>query len=213
MNPRTKRIVRGSQRLLLVFGCSVLGYCAFAVVATSYYQVAARQLLRHSAQETDLLTSTTRKGLTLREPLRAVDGVATLGRVDIPRLRLSAMVAEGDSPQVLRLAVGHVPGTALPWQSGNVALVAHRDTFFRRLSELTSGDVVRMTVPGAQYSYRVTFTDIVAPDQTWVLQPSSRESLTLITCYPFHFIGSAPQRFVVRAHRFSEDASLGNEQK
>lgn len=213
MSARTERILAWSQRLLLVFGCFALGYCAFAVAATSYYQAAARQVLRHSAQETGLLSPTTRKGMTLRSPLRVGRGVPVLGRVEIPRLRLCAMVAEGDSPHILRLAVGHVPGTALPWQSGNVALVAHRDTFFRRLGELKSGDIVRMTVPGARYSYRVTFTDIVAPDQTWVLQPSSRESLTLITCYPFHFIGSAPQRYVVRAHRLSEDASPGTEQK
>lgn len=213
MNVPMKRIVAWGPRLLLAFGCSALGYCAFAVATASYYQVAAGQLLRHSPQETGLLASATHEGLTLRAALRVGRGVAVLGRVGIPRLQLSAMVAEGDSPHVLRLAVGHVPGTALPWQSGNVALVAHRDTFFRRLGELKPGDIVQMTVPGAQYSYRVTFTDIVTPDQTWVLQASTGETLTLITCYPFHFIGSAPNRFVVRAHRLNENPSLGAEPK
>jgi len=209
MNARAKRIVAWSQRLLFAFGCSALGYCAFAVAASSYYQLTARQQFRDSAQKADVLSSTTRKGPRFRSPLRVASGMAFLGRVDIPRLELSAMVVEGASSRVLRLAVGHVPGTALPWQSGNVALVAHRDTFFRHLGELKPGDIVRMTVPGARYSYRVTFTDVVTPDQTWVLEPSSGESLTLITCYPFHFIGLAPRRFVVRARRLNEEAIVG----
>ena len=71
----------------------------------------------------------------------------------------------------MRVAVGHVPGTALPWQSGNMALVAHRDTFFRRLGELETGDIIRMRVSGAEYIYRVRFTDVVKPNETWVLQP------------------------------------------
>ncbi len=158
-----------------------------------------------------MLSSTPRSEARLRSALRAGSGMVLLGRVDIPRLELSAMVAEGATSHVLRLAVGHVPGTALPWESGNVALVAHRDTFFRRLGELRPGDIVRMTVPGAEYKYRVTFTDIVTPDQTWVVQPSSGETLTLITCYPFHFVGSAPRRFVARARRLDEDTIVGAE--
>jgi sortase A len=121
--------------------------------------------------------------------------------VDVPKIQLSAMIAEGANSRALRVAIGHVPGTALPWQSGNVALVAHRDTFFRRLGELKMGDVIRLTVPGDEYTYHVTFTDIVNPNETWVLQPATGDTLTLVTCYPFHFIGAAPKRFVVRARR------------
>ena len=211
MNTSMKGILAWSQRLLLALGCSAIGYCAFSFAAARYYQVAAGQLLRDSARHSSLLESATRNGGMRSAPLRVGPGMAVLGRLEIPHLQLSAMVAEGDSPHVLRVAVGHVPGTALPWQSGNVALVAHRDTFFRRLGEIERGDIIRMTVPGAQYSYRVTFTDIVTPDQTWVLEPSTGESLTLITCYPFHFVGPAPSRFVVRARRLDENANLGTE--
>jgi LPXTG-site transpeptidase (sortase) family protein len=84
---------------------------------------------------------------------------------------------------MLREAVGHVPGTAPPGQDGNAGLAAHRDTFFRGLGELKPGDVIRLTVPGKEYVYRDRFTDIVAPSETWVLNRTRNESLTLITCY------------------------------
>jgi sortase A len=134
-------------------------------------------------------------------PLQQDRGFGLVGRVEVPRLHLSAMIAEGASSRVLRVAVGHVPGTSLPWQSGNVVLAAHRDSFFRHLGELKTGDVIRIIVPGSQYDYRVTFTEIVQPRETWVLQPATGKTLTLITCYPFHYIGPATDRFVVRARQ------------
>ena len=82
-----------------------------------------------------------------------------------------------------------------------VAIAAHRDTFLRRLGELKSGDLIRITVPGRQYIYSVRFTDVVRPDETWVLEPSTNQLLTLVTCYPFRYTGPAPKRFVVRARR------------
>jgi sortase A len=115
------------------------------------------------------------------------------------------MVAEGTSSRVLRLAAGHVPGTALPGEPGNVVLAAHRDTFFRRLGELKSGDVIRLAVPGRQFVYSVRFADIVGPNETWVLESSPDQSLTLVTCYPFYFLGPAPKRFVIRAGRIDTE--------
>jgi sortase A len=131
--------------------------------------------------------------------------MALVGRIDIPRVHISVMVAEGTRSQVLRVAVGHVPGTALPGQTGNVALAAHRDSFFRRLGELKSGDLIRITVPGRQYVYSVRFTDVVGPNETWVLEPSTDQLLTLITCYPFYYTGPAPKRFIVRARRLDDE--------
>lgn len=161
------------------------------------FQHHARERLLHSRPG---VTSSTSEWL-LPRPLRVGSDLAILGRIDIPRVNLSAMVAEGASSRVLGVSVGHVPGTALPSQVGNVVLVAHRDSFFRRLGELKPGDVISLAVPGNQYSYRVTFTDIVEPKETWVLRPATGETLTLVTCYPFHFVGSAPRRFVVRARQ------------
>jgi sortase A len=201
-----KSIILWSHYGLFAVGISALGYCAIATCTASHFQVRARQKLFNGGLEPSLPSSAPGPiALPFRAPFRAGSGMSLVGRVDVPRVHLSAMVADGTTARVLRVAVGHVPGTAMPWQSGNVTLVAHRDTFFRRLGELIPGDMIHVTVPGAEYFYRVTFTDVVDPHETWVLQPATGDTLTLITCYPFHFIGSAPKRFVVRARRLASD--------
>lgn len=197
MKAPSRAIVEWCRNILLVLGVSALGYCAVLFGMATLFQHHAREQLSHSRTE---VTPSTPDWRLLR-PLRVGSDLAVLGRIDIPRVNLSAMVAEGASSRVLAVSVGHMPGTALPSQVGNVVLVAHRDSFFRRLGELKPGDVIRFAVPGNQYSYHVTFTDIVEPKETWVLRPSTGETLTLVTCYPFHFVGPAPRRFVVRARR------------
>jgi sortase A len=123
-----------------------------------------------------------------------------IGRVDIPRLRLSAAMAEGDDEKTLSKAVGHLPDTPLPWhRRGNVGLAAHRDGLFRPLEQIKVKDDVRLITPRGEYHYRVTKTQIVDPDDVWVLAPTSKPTVTLITCYPFSFVGNAPQRFIVQA--------------
>ena len=123
-----------------------------------------------------------------------------IGRVDIPRLKLSAAVAEGDDDKTLGKAVGHLPDTPLPWERrGNVGLAAHRDGLFRRLEQIRLEDEVRVVTPRGEYHYRVKKTRIVDPDDVWVLAPTDRPTVTLITCYPFSFVGNAPQRFIVQA--------------
>ena len=123
-----------------------------------------------------------------------------IGRVDIPRIRLSAAVAEGEDDKTLGKAVGHLPDTPLPWQrTGNVGLAAHRDGLFRPLAKVQLGDEVRVVTSRGEYHYRVTRTHIVDPDDVWVLAPTRAPTLTMITCYPFSFVGNAPQRFVVQA--------------
>ncbi len=190
------------QYALLLAGFSALGYCAIIAVEASRYQYWAREQMR---QATLILPepSITQDSVTMSQPatLRADSAMALVGKIDIPQVQVSAMVAEGTSPGVLRVAVGHIKGTALPGQTGNVAFAAHRDTFFRHLGELKSGDLIRITVSGRQYLYSVSFIDVVSPDETWVLQPSTGQLLTLVTCYPFHYVGPAPKRFVIRARR------------
>jgi sortase A len=123
-----------------------------------------------------------------------------IGRVDIPRLKLSAAVAEGDDEKTLSKAVGHLPDTPLPWhRRGNVGLAAHRDGLFRPLEEIKAKDEVRVVTPRGEYHYRVTNIHIVDPDDVWVLAPTKRPTVTLITCYPFSFVGNAPRRFIVQA--------------
>jgi sortase A len=125
-----------------------------------------------------------------------------IGALTIPRLHLSAMMAEGDDDGSLSVAIGHLPDTPPPWwDHGNVALAAHRDTFFRPLKDIVAGDEIDLVTTRGQFVYDVTGTTIVDPDDTSVLNPTEGPTLTLITCYPFDYIGHAPKRFIVRAER------------
>ena len=124
-----------------------------------------------------------------------------VGMLDVPRLRLTTPVVEGDDDGTLKRAVGHLPDTPLPWQKGNSALAGHRDGLFRPLKDVKIGDEIRFRTTSQQLNYRVTKTSIVKPDDVSVLEPGSTETLTLITCYPFNYVGSAPKRFVVHAER------------
>jgi sortase A len=124
-----------------------------------------------------------------------------IGRLEIPAVHLSAIIVEGDGGRELRLGVGHVPGTALPGEAGNAGLAGHRDTFFRPLAGISKGDEIIVTEPGGSYRYAVESTKIVKPDAAGELAPSRSPSLTLVTCYPFHYIGAAPYRFIVHARK------------
>jgi sortase A len=116
-------------------------------------------------------------------------------------------VSEGDGSRTLLRAVGHIPGTALPGEEGNAGLAAHRDTFFRRLRELRKGDGLRISTPSGTFDYVVEATAVVLPRRTAVLAPTAVPSATLVTCYPFGFIGPAPYRFVVRARLVEAEAA------
>lgn len=133
------------------------------------------------------------------QPIPLAPGV--LGRIEIPRLRISAMVAEGVDMKTLGLAVGHIPSTALPGSPGNCALAGHRDTFLRGIGKVRNNDIVRLVTPAQTYTYRVEWGKIVEPTQVDVLDSTSVRTLTLVTCFPFEFIGHAPKRFIVRARQ------------
>lgn len=124
-----------------------------------------------------------------------------MGRIEIPRVEVSAIVRHGVDDETLDLAVGHVPETARPGEIGNTVLAGHRDTFFRGLRHIRMDDRIVLVVPPHEYEYRVVSLDIVPPTEISVLDPTENEVLTLVTCHPFNFIGSAPDRFIVRAER------------
>ena len=117
------------------------------------------------------------------------------------RLGVSVIVMEGTDARTLRRAAGHINGTALPGQDGNVGIAAHRDTFFRPLRDIRKDDVITITTSRGDYRYRVVSTQIVGPDDVSVLNSDGSDVLTLVTCYPFNFIGAAPSRFIVRAEQ------------
>lgn len=124
-----------------------------------------------------------------------------LGRIEIPRIGLKAIVRKGDDEETLDRAVGWIDGTARPGEGGNTALAGHRDTFFRPLERVRVNDHIRLVVPPNTYEYRVDSLSVVTPAEVSVLQSSGTEELTLVTCHPFRWIGPAPDRFVVRATR------------
>jgi sortase A len=124
-----------------------------------------------------------------------------IGRIEIPRVKVSAIVKEGVDTKTLSRAVGHVPYTALPGEVGNVGVAAHRDTFFRGLRNVREGDTIRVVTVDGVYVYQVADLKIVWPKNVEVLDPTPDERLTLVTCYPFNYIGSAPKRFIVQAKR------------
>ena len=181
--------LRWTQRMLFAWAAVLLGYYGFVAADTWVFQ----QRESRNLQRLLVTTSATR--------LPAVAQAGLIGRLEIPRLGLSAILIEGDDPKTLRRAVGHVPGTPLPGQSGNIALTGHRDTFFRPLRNIRENDIILVTTLQGEYLYRVLSTRIVAPDNVAVLNGGHGEILTLVTCYPFYFVGAAPDRFIVRAER------------
>lgn len=189
---------------LLLFGLVAVDAYIWTNVSTEYSQIYDNWILDQQVR-----TAKDSKEVPKRERLQPL---ALVGRVEIPRLGLTAIVREGVDGSVLQNAVGHLPSTALPGDPGNVAIAAHRDTLFRKLRGVRKNDRITMETPdGSTYDYVVESMKIVDPADVSVLQPvKDEQSLTLITCYPFNYIGSAPNRFVVRARRADLSASAAN---
>ncbi len=133
--------------------------------------------------------------------LPVVADPAALGRIEIPRIGVSAIVKIGSDEQTLSRAVGLVPQSARPGQIGNVVLAGHRDTFFRPLRDIQVSDRIRVRVPPETYEYKVESVMVVSPEDTNVLRSKGKEEITLVTCFPFRYIGPSPDRFVVSATR------------
>jgi sortase A len=137
-------------------------------------------------------------------PRRAIPKNGVIGRLTIPRLGLSVMVREGVASKTLSLAAGHIPGTAFPGERGNVAVAGHRDTLFRALKDIRKDDVIEFQTLDGRFAYEVASTQIVTPKDVGVLRPGRDDELTLVTCYPFYYVGSAPDRFIVKAREVSD---------
>jgi sortase A len=189
-------ILHWVSRVLFLAGCLALGFCALAYFDAKLYQV-------YSNWGFDALQPLGRVTTPAAQPglrIFAQEG-SPLSRMGIPRLAVSVIISEGIKPRTLVRAAGHIPGTAFPDELGNVGIAGHRDTFFRKLSQIRKDDLITMTTPGGSYRYSVEWTRVVMPSQVEVLEPSSSAMLTLVTCYPFAYVGSAPKRFIVRARR------------
>lgn len=183
--------LRWVGRLLFMVSAVLLGYVALVFVQAEVSHSRADQyLVRHIPQD---------PSQAARQPVRPLAEGDILGRIKIPRLGLSAVVLEGTESRTLRLGVGHIRGTAIPGQQGNAAIAGHRDIFFRDLKDIHGGDEIELETADTATHYRVIWARIVAPEDISVLDSTGQPALTLVTCYPFYFIGKAPKRFVVRA--------------
>jgi sortase A len=196
-------ILRWTQRALFAAAVAILAYCGFVLLDAWAFQKRERaqlERLLHDRRETNDGARQAAFSASSKNPPPAVTG-GLIGRIEIPRLGLSAMIVEGATKTILQRAAGHISGTALPGQPGNVCIAGHRDTFFRPLRNIRRNDIITLTTLLGKYRYRVVSTNVVGPYDVAVLDPSSKELLTLVTCYPFYFVGSAPGRFVVRAEK------------
>ena len=218
------RWLRWTERLLLVVGMTALGLAGKTIIEAKFTQAyqtycleqalhhkpssiagfLAYSLGHHQEKRSQDQAFTPPAGTigpeTTAMPAETEIGTGSpIGLLEVPRLGLSVIVLEGTDDHTLQLGAGHIEHTALPGELGNLGIAGHRDTFFRPLKDIRQNDRITMTTPAGSFEYRVQCTQIVKPTDTRVLAPSSSLSLTLVTCYPFYFVGAAPERFIVRA--------------
>jgi sortase A len=177
-------ISRVGSYFFLAIGLLALGYAAYVVVDAHAYQAYEQSKFEN---------------VSIKEPPPPLVEGGVIGEIQVPRLQLKAIVVQGDSHTILRRAVGHIPETVLPGTTGNVVLAGHRDTFFRPLRNIRLGDAITIKTPDGAFQYLVESMEVVPASDMEVLNATTAHTLTLITCFPFDYIGPAPNRYVVRA--------------
>jgi sortase A len=210
MGIKKKSLLTLIHYFLLLSGTLVLGYCGYVFLHARLFQLHANQLLDDALRnETSPSFASAHRTRDLLWNLTIDRRQSVIGRLEIPRLGISAIVLEGADDTTLRSALGHIPGTALPSEPGNIGIAGHRDTFFRNLREIQLNDQIRLTTAYGSYEYRVESLNVVEPSDTAVLDNGATHFLTLVTCYPFDFIGHAPKRFIVRARAIPRRSERG----
>ena len=185
-----KLIARAVYYLFLIGGILVLAYAAYTIADAHAYQTVEKVRFENVKVSSN------------QQPRHVVPG-DVIGELEVPRLGLQTIVVQGDSPKILRRAVGHIVETAMPGGQGNVTLAGHRDTFFRPLRNIRRGDTVTLKTLEGAFQYEVESTAVVPPNDIQVLQPYAERTLTLITCFPFYYVGPAPNRFIVLARQMN----------
>jgi sortase A len=232
---RRKGLLLWLERLLFAIGLLCLGLVAYTVIDARWFAYRQGRLFddarrAHAAapraaevgkdrsgagpqaapSETDRL-DTFRPGSgassSVAPPPQAAEG-SLIGRIEIPRVGISSLVLEGVDGSTLHRGVGHIPGTPLPQLPGNVGLAGHRDTVFRGLKDIQKNDLITVETLEGTYRYAVDWAQVVDPGDIAVLGVSNRPELTLVTCFPFYYVGSAPERFVVRARLLAGPAEV-----
>ena len=196
--------------LLVERAAWVIGLVCFAIWVAFYIDhvtASRRQIERFAALRTATPLQPGAPDQSLWSPQRIAawrsavkdPAPAPLAVLRIPRIRFEAPILEGTDDITLNRGVGHIEDTANPGTDGNSGIAGHRDGFFRGLKDIGPGDAIELLTLHGTEVYRVERTWIVGPEDVSVLDPTPARSLTLVTCYPFYFVGSAPQRYIVRA--------------
>jgi sortase A len=195
--------MKAIANVLAVAGLLALGYWGVEFVGLRLFQereashlATERQAERDAERQAADPTPRPRSSPPTQYHPSAGSAIAIL---TIPRLGLTAVVVEGAGEPELRLGPGHIRGTSFPGGGGNVGVAGHRDTSFRPLQLIRKDDAIKLSTRERDYQYKVISTEVVSPGDVYVLYPTNHETLTLVTCYPFSFVGSAPKRFIVRA--------------
>lgn len=200
-NPRLK-VLHWLERCLWIIGSGVLSYFIFTLSNTMIFQErSSRAFDRVRATPAPVHLQPTAHAVSTHAASNAAvrDGSLVLGRLKIARVSISAMVLDGTEAATLRTGLGHVLGTSKPGELGNTVIAGHRDTFFRPLRRIQSGDAITFETLYGTYHYRVTSVEVVDPQDLAVLQSHEKPELTLLTCFPFSYFGHAPKRFIVHA--------------
>jgi sortase A len=196
--------------LFLVIAIGCLGWCGYVYFSSAMFQYTEGRRFDQEREQAAKESGSKSRHVTPHRHSKPSPEPreGTIGRLSVPRLNIKVLVSEGVDDDTLQHSVGHVPGTALPGESGNTAVAGHRDSFFRSLKDLERHDEIVFTTLNGSYRYVVDQMEIVEPSNVSVLEPTDRKTLTIVTCYPFHYIGPAPRRFIVRAHQVEEVSDL-----
>lgn len=199
-----KFLLRWLERGLLATGAALGVWCAVVLVEARYTQslpipklVVTQTVLPGEANNPDI------------HSLPAPAPGAWVARLEMPSVTLSTTVLEGTDDRTLSRGSGHIEDTPFPGQAGNIGIAGHRDTVFRPLRNIHLGDALNLTTADRVYHYKISKTFIVGPDDVYVLDPTAHPTLTLVTCYPFEFVGHAPRRFIVQAELVSDETRMG----
>jgi len=196
------RLLKFLERACLIIGLTMITLgIAVRIDGAVHRQAAVAEFERirnTSVSPTDQLNWSEQRIADYQEALQQ-DAGETLAVLRIPSRNIEVPVFDSTNETALNRGSGHVTGTSLPGDRGNVAIAAHRDGFFRSLEDIEIGDEIELTTLEGQQIFRVSKLDVVDPLNVGVLNPTEDTAITLITCYPFNYVGAAPDRFIVRA--------------
>jgi LPXTG-site transpeptidase (sortase) family protein len=204
---RGRVFLRWTHWFLFIAGAVTLAWVALSLFQARLYQQSAGSALDAQVRAAQIQSAQIQPAqiqaasqLPANLPRAIVKEGEVLGRMEISRLGMSIVILEGTSSRTLRLGVGHIAGTAFPGEPGNIGIAGHRDSYFRALKDIRSGDEISIQTATGLSRYKVDRVQMLEPSDIAVLAPTAIPGITLVTCYPFYFVGPAPQRFVVHAH-------------